>query len=681
LPRTRKQLLIAYFVSRYVARSRLSDLLDYLIIRFETALSLVTHTPSFDVQQKIHYLRTLAERTVRNYDRIVLIIDGFDDLHLNRERSLAWLPAHKKIKKIILGRQGVLDRLDTPNATTFQVAPLTDDEIEYFISSYFAKFGKSRDALLDLNSKYLSLSLRQPGPLFDLLEELKLAESPENLDRRFQTLSTLKECEELYSEIFHRLSDEFGRNLLRSITLYLLASRGGLLPAELLNLLEPTTRPSESVWNLILRRFSRASFQTQGYIGIYSQSLATAAQSCFKYTADEIKTARLKIANLFAQEFSSTGILNKRTIDELPWQLISLGSSKELCALFENNDFMTLACRNEPEQVGDWLLRLSELLPYDHAYQLLTKVIKNEVAKNRTVIDLINAAENSKLLDLKLLRLAYSTDRLNQFKAHYNWIELVTAASFFIRYDSPQQAKEMLLKIALRESNPKLSGALQAVIQNALGLCELHLANDEQASEHFTKSKILFIESNDHLSAAKCIHNSGLINFRLKKSNAAISNLLKAKEIFEQYQDLSSLAAVNLNLAESHIDRGALTAAMQNATAAFALAQQLFNDNYEIQALFICSRIKELQGDRDAADDFINKVIAIVEKNNDSKQLIQAFIQKAKIRMNLGSTGYSAALQMLATAHSQATQENETFLTIEIQSLANSIKAKQLSNT
>jgi tetratricopeptide (TPR) repeat protein len=287
------------------------------------------------------------------WGKVVLILDALNQLE-DREGApdLVWLPPHipENVRMFLSTLPGrPLDELKQRGWPALTIEPLQPDERKQLIKEYLALFTKA----LDMNQTERIASAGQcQNPLFlrVLLDELRLYGRHEQLSERIEACLAAPSIPGLYQLILERCEQDYERErpgLVRDSMSLLWAARRGLSETELTDLLGTGGQPLPRLhWSLLYLAMEQSFLSRGGLIGFAHAYLRQAVRDRYLSERDAQDSAHLRLAGYFSRRE-----LNRREIDELPWQLAQAGAWQRLHDLLAYLPFFSAAWMINPFDV------------------------------------------------------------------------------------------------------------------------------------------------------------------------------------------------------------------------------------------------------------------------------------------------------------------------------------------
>ncbi len=321
---------------------------------------------------------------------LVLVIDGVDHLHGNREAtSFSWLPdeipAHVTIvlsSSIRLGsssEEGLRRCSDrwpvepAPAGTTVDedlaVGPLTDEERLRYVHQTASLSSKS----LDDNQVRLLLeneATRNPLFLQIALDELRGFGAHKYLNQRILSLPRAaaakgREVGEprafdpvlaMFQEVLERLEEDFSPKATRRSLMLLASARQGLSEKEIDAIVSGSVQSDGSQSAMLVLRQLRTHLELRGpLVGFRHHGLRQAVQERYLRTSGRSRAAHVALARYFRDHAPG-----HRRVAELAWQWAQAGRWDELAATLADLDFFRMAWRKDPLEVKQFWTAVEE---------------------------------------------------------------------------------------------------------------------------------------------------------------------------------------------------------------------------------------------------------------------------------------------------------------------------------
>jgi len=258
----------------------------------------------------------LAKANARG--RVILVLDGLNQLD-DRDNApeLGWLPTYfpPNIRVLLATLPGrSLTALEKRGWPTLTVSGLTETEIETYIETYLAHY---RKRLIPERVQRIAASTHTSNPLFlkTLLEELRVFGIHEKLDDRIDHYLQAESVGALFALVLDRLEADYEKDrpgLVGKVMTLLWASRRGLSEGELLELL----KVPHAVWSPLHLALAGSICNRAGLLNFFHDYLRQAAERRYLFNEEERHAAHLVLADFFEGKE-----LDRRKVDELPWQL------------------------------------------------------------------------------------------------------------------------------------------------------------------------------------------------------------------------------------------------------------------------------------------------------------------------------------------------------------------------
>lgn len=292
--------------------------------------------------------------------RVVLIIDALNQLEdRNQALDLIWLPEEipLNVRLIVSTLSGpTLKELARREWPVLFVEPLTPEERQRLIIEYLAQY---RKALSPDRVKRIAAVEQTGNPLFlrVLLQELRIHGDHLMLDRRIDHYLSARAINDLFEKILERYEQDYDRDrpgLVRDAMTILCAARHGLSEGELLELLGSNgERLPQAVWSPLHLAAEQSLVSRSGLIVFSHDYLRIAVRDRYLPTESDQASAHLRLADYFeAHE------LERRKLEELPWQLARAKAWQRLYELLADLQFVFRAWENDPLEVKTYWTHL-----------------------------------------------------------------------------------------------------------------------------------------------------------------------------------------------------------------------------------------------------------------------------------------------------------------------------------
>ncbi len=336
----------------------------------------------FDIQEVIPDQPDTLRKTFANWlnmaaaqGRVVLILDALNQLD-DRDGApdLVWLPPHipENVRMFLSTLPGrPLDELQKRGWPSLTVEPLQPEERKQLIKEYLALFTK---ALNPAQTERIASAAQCQNPLFlrVLLDELRLFGMHERLGDQIDLYLKAPAIPALYELILERCEQDYERErpgLVRDSMSLLWAARRGLSEAELMDLLGADGQPlPRAHWSPLSLALEQSLLSRSGLIGFAHDYLRQAVQDKYLSTNEAQLSEHLRLVAYFANRE-----LDRRKIDELPWQLAQAGSWRKLYHLLADLPFFAAVWKTDPFEVKAYWAQVEADSPYRmlDAYRLV----------------------------------------------------------------------------------------------------------------------------------------------------------------------------------------------------------------------------------------------------------------------------------------------------------------------
>lgn len=293
-------------------------------------------------------LRLAAERK----KKIIIIIDGLEELAGKQGEDLSWLPAKLPVNVCVIfsctGDASKLALLNRPGCIRLELAGFAEEEKQEVTKNYLGKYSKQLDGgQLEL----IAGSPKTSNALFlrAVLEEIRTGGVFEKLTGQIEVYLGCDDLKALFDRILQRCENDYsfdGRDICRDALTLLTASGAGLSEDELTGLLKIPQAGFAP-----LRRALRP-YIIEGVNGIAISCVPFAEAVRLRYGIDGniLYEARQKLIDRFLMKSDETA-----TDYRLPWLLRQNGRLEELYAyMCSSTSFLAMEKRNRYELKQNW---------------------------------------------------------------------------------------------------------------------------------------------------------------------------------------------------------------------------------------------------------------------------------------------------------------------------------------
>lgn len=259
--------------------------------------------------------------------KLVLILDGINQLEENQEKNLNWLPYPPKNVKILLSTlpyDPTMKILHSRHYPVFVLQPMDNCKKGLMIETYLGKFAKK------LTKKQINTILNSPIcsntlVLRTLLNELVNYGIFEKIDEIIEYYVRSESVEDFYISLLNSYENEFGAEFVGEILISIAVSQHGLSENELLGMLDV----KHINWSQFYCSFIRNFNLSKGLISFSHQYLTSAV--CKKYLSKmNMMQSRQRVCDWFINNPSS------HSITEIPYQLFETKQSSQLFDYLSN---------------------------------------------------------------------------------------------------------------------------------------------------------------------------------------------------------------------------------------------------------------------------------------------------------------------------------------------------------
>lgn len=639
-------LWLAHFAGNQAGEGRFGQLLRSTLQQMQPAADAAAQQGGSLVRQLDDWQQALVGAR-QAHRRVVLLIDDVDDLGLDPAMPFHWLPpATPRIKLIICGRTpGIADRLSGPGWRKLTINPLPAVQRGPALAAMLARFGK---ALPPAAAEQLAAhpALATPAALRLLADELRLARAPEHLHDRVKALRALGSSDALADEVLQRLEQEHGHDLVAWVCGLLQLSRGGLYEGELRSMVQARQAVAAWRWSSLMQGFRRSVFDSDGRLGAFDPSLHAAIAR--RYLVDDAARAEALAALLapYRQDSRHPQAPQRRTVEELPWQLWRAGRWDELGATLGLAQLAAAVWRTEPDQCRLYFRALQAAAGRALLPTLADAWRRDAAAQAADLTALALALAELGCLQEALLTAQNASGRPDAGRtAQARGADSLALATLLLEAGQPQEA-DAQLQVAEAACGPAGPAALRAAIGNARGLWQLATGQAENAAASFGHSLALLEPLGQPVAALQGRHSLSLARLQAGQVGAARTELKAVVREFERLHHLPGLMAAQLNLALVEERAGQLKMALRTLAPAEQLARQIQDLALLGKILAAKARVIELTGHRDGAEAAQLERQQLMAQAGLFDEQIDAMLARVAIRLNLGARGEGAAARL-----------------------------------
>ena len=563
----------------------------------------------------------------------VVVLDGLDRLETrDGDLDLEWLP-HRfpaNVRLVLSAAPGrALGALHRRDWSTLELAELTHEERLKAARRYLQSFRKTLEPAL------VERIVGNPAtglPLFlrVLLEEARLAESPQVLESALENYGRASTVTELFGMVLARLEGDYERDrpdLVRDSMSLIGAARRGLSELEIRELLGTETEALPmAVWSPLRLALGSALFESEGRHAFAHSFLRDAVRG--RYASDDVESRRLHAT--LSEYFDRRGTESRRA-EELPWHLALLEDWDQLAAvLSEPAVFTALSASDDyelrsywaeierhtdhqmAEKASQWLDRRTELAP-----ELLAAIEGaawsqgNYELARRALNELIQRfeprGENARLATL----LKQSADVHMSLGHERRGFELLARARqiFEREGDLGGEAACLRLEAAHWMTQNEYERALSFAERSSAiadrfgdrqgkrvdltnrGACLTMLGRHEEAAAVHAEEGQLARELQDWDGLARHLNNRGNLHLMNREVARAMERYLEAEELASRHGNLRSLMVALAGQVQVHAAEGRFGRAFEQSIRVRELAESFGDPNAVARALWLQSSI------------------------------------------------------------------------------------------
>jgi tetratricopeptide (TPR) repeat protein len=480
----------------------------------------------------------------------VIVLDGLNQLE-DRDQALdlAWLPPEvlgnlRLVLSTLAGRP--LDELQRRGWPSMKVELLSVEERRALIPKYLEQYGKT---LAPAPTEAVAQAEQTRNPLYlrVLLEELRLWGQHESLLQRIAYYLEAQTLPELFEKVFIRWEKDYEgeTDLVGDVLSFLACSRRGLSERELMDLLGTGAEPiPRAMLSPLLLAAGDSLVDRSGLLGLSHDFARQAVDEAYLPNDDIRRTFHRRIADYFASQ-----PLDRRKVDELPWQLARAAEWQRLADRLAEPEFFAAA----------WNVNQFEVKAYWVQIEAGSEV--------RMVQTYRRAIGGGKLLG-DFVRAIRGNNRISTFEQ--------TIGSLLFDTGHPDESLVIGERLAERHRTFGNLAGLQASLTNQGRILRARGQLDEAMALHKEAERISRQLGNlDGLQAS--LTNQGAILIDRGQLDEAMALYEEAERICRQLDNLGGLQASLGNQALILRARGQLDEAMALHKEAERISRQLGN--------------------------------------------------------------------------------------------------------
>jgi tetratricopeptide (TPR) repeat protein len=343
---------LLHFIGATRASADWAAMLRRMLGEFSRKFDLTIEIP--DQPEKLRATFANALHMAAAKERVVLILDALNQLE-DRDQApdLVWLPPElppniRLFVSTLPGRPH--DDLTNRGWPTLEVRPLEEKERRKLIGEYLSEYYSKRLGATFVERLAGTPQAANPLYLRALLEEVRLWGEQGTLERRIDHYLEATSAGDLYTKILARYEEDYQTDrpgLVRDAMSLLWASRRGLSEAELLDMLGTVDNPLPgAIWSPLYLAAEQALVNRGGLITFGHDFLRQAVAKAYVSRTELSAELHQKIAIYF-----SGRDLERRKLEELPWQLAKSRDWQRLNDLLSNERFFQAAWKASEHEV------------------------------------------------------------------------------------------------------------------------------------------------------------------------------------------------------------------------------------------------------------------------------------------------------------------------------------------
>jgi tetratricopeptide (TPR) repeat protein len=668
-------LLVVHHVGASPHSSDGSAMLRRILAELQKYLGVRAEIPEQPAALRTAFATWLQKAAARR--RVILVLDGLDQLE-DRDQALdlLWLPTEFAANaRLILSAAGgrPLAELRRRGWPTLEVQPLRPAERARLVEDHLGRF---RKRLEPESVRRITSAAQTASPLYlrTLLEELRVLGRPEQVAARAGYYLAAAALDGLYERVFARLEEDYDRDrprLVRDTLTLLWAARHGLSESELLELLGPAGTPLPSaVWSPLYLAIKESVVNRSGLLAFFHQEMRAAVGRRYLPGPQEQRAAHQRLADYFAARPQSP-----RTVQELPWQLATLGSWHDLAALLAAPWFLEAAWANDQFEVKAYWSRVEAGSPHRlaDAYRPLVQAPDGFPAQFVRVVSLLLGDTSH---PQEALALSAHLERRAREAANPKALQ----ESLSLRAGYCKALGDLAGALKLLQEQEQISRRLQdlpalAACLTNQGVILRDQGRGEEAMACHEAAESICRAAEDWEGLGACLCNQGVIRFDRKDRAGALELFQRQEQICREHGDLAGLHKSLGNQAVVHADAGDLKRALEWHAEEEAICRRL-NDAAGLHvSLGNQASLREQQGDYDGAMKLLDEKEEICRSLSDPAGLAETRKKQASLfGEKLGQPRY--ALPLAEEALRLATQHGLGKLQADAQALLLALRAR-----
>ncbi|HEY6171063.1 MAG TPA: tetratricopeptide repeat protein, partial [Candidatus Kapabacteria bacterium] len=541
-------------------------------------------------------------------DTLFIALDAVDQL-LPHSRSFGWLPKDfpDNIKLLVSCRLGeTLDELQKRNWQQLEMRLLKEREREAIVARYLGEYHKELPSAI---LQRIGKDDKAASPLFlrTLSEELRLYGKHESLADVVDRYMATSDLDQFFIHILERMENDYGSEIVRSVTTALASSRSGLTESHLLG----ASGVSRADLSLLLHALDYHLLRTNGRLNFFHQYLRRAVEAKYLSDTQTRYGSHRRLAEYFRELYEESLLQvvkgsDNSVIREMLYQYAASDDKEKLrAALLEPTIFHLLF---EGETEYEFLHYWKSIGEFDiaNAYEKAFKTSDSEVMLQ--LARLYRSVGEWELSEKKLTEVLASSTISSSIRLKGFWM----LGEVQMLRGNPGQA------LATFEEKWKLANELideRAIAESLGGIGAILLERGEYDEAIKSFEEVLRISKNhsDRRGIVRALVKIGQIRFHTGQYQDAMDNYQSALEVIGMLGDQRERAFVLGQIGLVHWNTGEFAEAMDCFREEMETAENIGDSHGYAMAAGKIGLVELDKGDFGGAEEHFKEYLTLTE--------------------------------------------------------------------
>jgi tetratricopeptide (TPR) repeat protein len=541
-------------------------------------------------------------------DTLFIALDAVDQL-LPHSRSFGWLPKDfpDNIKLLVSCRMGeTLDELQKRNWQQLEMRLLKEREREAIVARYLGEYHKELPSAI---LQRIGKDDKAASPLFlrTLSEELRLYGKHESLADVVDRYMATSDLDHFFIHILERMENDYGAEIVRSVTTALASSRSGLTESHLLG----ASGVSRADLSLLLHALDYHLLRTNGRLNFFHQYLRRAVEAKYLSDTSACYQSHRRLAEYFREfyEVSLSQVVKESDnslIREMLYQYAASDDKERLRAALLDPAIFQLLFEGETEYefLHYWksIGELDVASTYEKTFKTADPGVMLQLARLYRSVGAWELSEK-KLSDVVASSTTTSPTRLKAL-----WM----LGDVQMLRGNPGQA------LATFEEKRKLAGELHderatAESLGGIGAILLERGEYDEALKSFEEVLRIAKSHSDRRSMVRALVKIGQICFHTGQYQDAMNNYQSALEVIGTLGDQRERAFVLGQIGLVHWNTGEFSKAMDCFREEMETAENIGDSHGYAMAAGKIGLVELDKGDLAAAEEHFKEYLTLTE--------------------------------------------------------------------